>query len=324
MTRDDVARLAGVSVAVVSYVVNNGPRPVAEATRARVLDAIDRLGYRPNAAARSLTTGRSDLVGLIVPDVGNPYFAALAQAVETEARARGVNLVLVQGRAGQLAPLVESLSGHLVAGIITAAVPEAAAEEILRRDGIAMVRLSLAPSETGDGAVLPDFYSGALDATRHLIEVHGHRRVALVLGGEGPVGGLTDDRFRGWRDALAAAGLPTDAVIRAPWSLAGGRDAATRLVTDFPDCTAVFAGSDQQAIGLISGLHGLGRSIPADMAIASFDGSPEAKFTVPPLTTAGVPMAVLARAAVEGLFAPGRPAEAFRPDLVLRSSCGCL
>ena len=96
-TLNDVARLAGVSSAVVSYVVNNGPRPVADATRARVLDAIDKLGYRPNAAARSLVLGRSAPAGLIVPDVRNPYFAALAQAVEVEARAKGVNLVLAQG-----------------------------------------------------------------------------------------------------------------------------------------------------------------------------------------------------------------------------------
>ena len=78
VTRDDVARLAGVSSAVVSYVVNNGPRPVADATRRRVQEAIEKLGYRPNAAARALTTGRSDLLGLIVPDLSNPYFAALA------------------------------------------------------------------------------------------------------------------------------------------------------------------------------------------------------------------------------------------------------
>ncbi|MDI9384478.1 MAG: LacI family DNA-binding transcriptional regulator, partial [Verrucomicrobiota bacterium] len=84
-TRDDVARLAGVSSAVVSYVVNDGPRPVATKTRVRVLEAIDKLGYRPNAAARSLITGRSDLIGLVVPDVENQYFATLAKAVETAA-----------------------------------------------------------------------------------------------------------------------------------------------------------------------------------------------------------------------------------------------
>ena len=95
-TRDDVARLAAVSSAVVSYVVNDGPRPVAPATRARVLDAIAKLDYRPNKAARSLITGRSHLLGLIVPDLENQYFAGLAKAVEKEAGERGLRLVLAQ------------------------------------------------------------------------------------------------------------------------------------------------------------------------------------------------------------------------------------
>ena len=268
-TRDDVARLAGVSSAVVSYVVNNGPRPVAEATRLKVLDAIDKLGYRPNAAARSLIMGRSDLVGLIVPDVRNPYFAALAQAVEVEARKEGVNLVLAQGPTGHLAALVESLSGHLV-------------------------------------------------------EVHGHRRIALVSGSDTPTDHrVLDDRERAWRDVLMSAGLPTDAVIRVNWSLTAGREAAARLVRDFPDCTAVFAMSDQQAIGLISGLTAAGRSIPGDVAITSFDGSPEAEFTIPPLTTASVPMAAMAKAAVKQLLHPGGRGKVFAPELILRHSCGC-
>ncbi|MHA6512921.1 LacI family DNA-binding transcriptional regulator [Tessaracoccus sp. Z1128] len=323
-TRDDVARLAGVSSAVVSYVVNNGPRPVAEATRTRVLEAIDKLGYRPNAAARSLIMGRSDLVGLIVPDVRNPYFAALAQAVEVEARAQGVNLVLAQGATGHLAHLVESLSGHLVAGIISAAVPEPAALEIILRNKITMVRLSLVPPDVDATSVLPDFYNGAVDAVRHLVEVHGHTRIALVVGSDHPEDeSVIDDRFRGWRDVLGAAGLPTDAVIRVHWSLTAGRDAARRLVRDFPECTAVFTMSDQQGIGLIAGLHELGRSIPGDIAVTSFDGSPEAEFTYPPLTTASVPMDAMAKAAVARLMKPGLKAIVFRPELILRGSCGC-
>ena len=323
-TRDDVARLAGVSSAVVSYVVNNGPRPVAEATRARVLDAIDKLGYRPNAAARSLIMGRSDLVGLIVPDVRNPYFAALAQAVEVEARAKGVNLVLAQGATGHLAALIESLSGHLVAGIITAAVPEQAALGVILRNKITMVRLSLVPPDIDDTSVLPDFYAGAHDAVRHLVEVHGHRRIALVAGSDTPANHhVFDDRERAWRDVLAAAGLPTDALIRVNWSLAAGREAAARMVAEFPDCTAVFTMSDQQAIGLISGLTAAGRSIPGDVAITSFDGSPEAEFTIPPLTTASVPMAEMAKAAGDGLLDPRRTGVVLQPELILRHSCGC-
>lgn len=323
-TRDDVARLAGVSSAVVSYVVNNGPRPVAEATRQRVLDAIDKLGYRPNAAARSLIMGRSDLVGLVVPDVRNPYFAALAQAVEVEARAAGVNLVLAQGSTGHLAELVESLSGHLVAGIITAAVPEPAAVEVILRNKIAMVRLSLVPPDIDATSVLPDFYEGGREAVRHLIEVHGHQRIALVAGSDTPDSHtVLDDRERAWRDVLAEEGLPRDAIIRVNWSSAAGRDAAERLVRDFPDCTAVFAMSDQQAIGLIAGLHALGRAVPDDIAITSFDGSPEAEFTIPPLTTASVPMAAMAKAAVRQLLHPGGKGQMFKPELILRASCGC-
>lgn len=208
-TRDDVARLAGVSSAVVSYVVNGGPRPVAEATRARVQAAIDKLGYRPNAAARSLITGRSDLLGLIVPDLRNPYFAALAQAVEVVARREGMNLVLTQGVTAHIEPLVETLAGHLVTGIITATIPEPEALAIAVRSRVPMVRMSLA-SQTDRQAIWPDYYGGARSAVHHLVDVHGCRSVALVIGSDHPdrPDEPRDDRERGWRDALEARGLP--------------------------------------------------------------------------------------------------------------------
>ncbi len=323
-TRDDVAKLAGVSSAVVSYVVNDGPRPVADATRAKVLAAIEKLGYRPNAAARSLMTGRSDLVGLIVPDVRNPYFSALAQAVEVEARAEGVNLVLAQGTTGKMAPLIESLSGHLVAGIITSSIPEPEAVEALVRGRVNVVRLSIVPPGVDATSVLPDFHGGTVQAVRHLIEVHGHRRIALVAGSDQPgVAGIMDERERAWHDLMNSAGLATDAVIRVGWSSSGGRDAAARLVHDLPDCTAVFTMSDQQAIGLISGLDELHKAVPGDIAITSFDGSPEAEFTIPPLTTSSVPMADMARAAVRQLLHGGRRGRIFPTELVVRRSCGC-
>ncbi|MGC3994623.1 MAG: LacI family DNA-binding transcriptional regulator [Propionicimonas sp.] len=325
VTRNDVARLAGVSSAVVSYVVNGGPRPVAEATKAKVLDAIEKLGYRPNAAARSLITGRSDLIGLVVPDVRNPYFAALARAVETQARAHGVNLVLAQGRTGGMAPLVESLSGHLVAGIIVSTVPEPEAVAVVVRNRIPLVRLSIAVPETGGAAVWPDYYNGARAAVEHLVEVHGHREVALVIGSDHPerTDEAMDERERGWRDALDHAGLPTRHVVRAFWSADGGLDAAARLVAGHPEATAVFASSDQQAIGLLSGLHRAGRSVPDDLAVASFDGSPEAAFTVPSLTTSSVPVADMAAEAVAVLLGEERAVRVHPTTLVPRESCGC-
>jgi LacI family transcriptional regulator len=322
-TRDDVARLAGVSSAVVSYVVNDGPRRVADATRARVVDAIEKLGYRPNAAARTLITGRSDLLGLIVPDVRNPYFAALAQAMEIAARARSMNLVLAQGVTGNLEALVETLTGHLVAGIVTATIPEPEAVAVTLRHRVPLVRMSLAVP-TDRTALWPDYYGGARAAVQHLVEVHGHRSVALVIGSDHPErpDGPMDDRERGWRDALENAGLATEHVIRVHWSAAGGREAAVALA-EHPEVTAVFVAADQQAIGLIAGLHRAGRAIPGDIAVASFDGSPEAEFTVPPLTTVRIPLEELAADAVAEVLGTPANVHTYPTSLVVRESCGC-
>jgi len=322
-TRDDVARLAGVSSAVVSYVVNNGPRPVSETTRRRVEEAIDKLGYRPNAAARSLIKGRSDLLGLIVPDIRNPYFAALAQAVERAARKRSLNLVLTQGPTGGLASLVESLGGHLVAGIIAATLPEPEAIAAALRNRIPMVKLSLASPGDAVAGVWPDYYGGARTAVRHLVEVHGHQRIALVMGADEPGESVPDDRQRGWQDALESAGLGTDHLLHVPWSAAGGRAAAGRIVREHPGVSAVFTSSDQQAIGFIAGLNQLGLTVPGDLALVSFDGSPDAEYTVPPLTTAAVPMAAMADDALAILLGDLLSQRGHRTSLVIRESCGC-
>jgi len=318
VTRDDVARLAGVSSAVVSYVVNNGPRPVAEATRLRVQGAIEKLGYRPNAAARSLTTGRPQLLGLIVPDLQNPYFSALAEAVEAAAKEQGLGLVLAQAQSADLPELVESLSGRLVAGIITATLPTPEVTQALLRNRVPMVKLSLALPLDAMRSIWPDYYGGTRAAVDHLIAVHGHREVALITGSE-----LRDERERAWHDSLREAGLGTGHLIRTAWSAHGGFAAAATLLADHDAATAVFVTSDQQAIGVIAGLYRAGRIVPDDIAITSFDGSLDAEFTIPPLTTVDVPLAEMAADAIAEILGVHTVGRAYPAQLVVRRSCGC-
>ena len=317
-TRNDVARLAGVSTAVVSYVINDGPRPVAPATKARVLDAIDKLGYRPNIAARALITGRSELIALVVPDVENPYFGALAKAVVNAAARRGLRVMLAQSQDEELPALLDSLAGHQVDGIITATLPLAG--ELARHPNlrVPMVKVSLEPSADSLPAFCPDFVGGSRDAVRHLAEVHGHQRIAFVTGSE-----RLDPRERGWRDALAECGLRPGRVLRVAWSCEGGRRAAAELLDDPAGFTAAFVASDQQAIGLLAGLRALGVSVPRDFALVSFDGSASAEYTIPALSTAGVPFAPMAEDALDVLLGAEGTVRTYPTTLVVRESCGC-
>lgn len=306
------------SSAVVSYVVNDGPRPVAPATRTRVLEAIEKLGYRPNSAARALITGQSRLLGLIVPDIENPYFAVLAKAVENEAASRGLRLVLTECTSENLQEMVDSLAGHQVDGIITATLPP---RSLLARAPwvrVPIVKLSLAMPLDPFPALWPDFYGGAQSAVRHLIDQHGHTRVGLVTGGE-----VLDVREQAWRDALEGAGLVPGPVCRVPWSFEGGWAAAQDITAEASPMSAVFVASDQQAVGLLAGLHRLGVRVPSDVAITSFDGSLMSAFTIPSLTTVGVPFADMAADAIEALLGSPGTSRAYPTTLIVRESCGC-
>jgi LacI family transcriptional regulator len=151
----------------------------------------------------------------------------------------------------------------------------------------------------------------------HLIE-HGHRVIGLVIGGAGH-----PERELGWRDALAAAGLPEGPIARAKFSREGGYRAAQTLLPDKP--TAIFASSDLQAIGVLRALHEAGLRVPEDVAVAAFDGTPETEYTWPPLTVVRQPLEEMARAAVSRLIDGEQAAEArtFPTELILRRSCGC-
>lgn len=327
--RADVARLAGTSPAVVSYVLNGGPRGVAPETKARVLAAIEQLGYRPNGIARSLRMNRTMTLGLVVPDNANPFFAELARAIEEASYAQGYTLLI--GNAAEddqrQSSYVRTFLARQVDGLflVPAHGPVGCLDD-LRRSKTPWVSLDRQIPGAGAPAVLVDNRGGAYAATRHLLE-HGRRRIACLAGPRDVL--PAHDRVAGWRDALAEEGIRPNAmkVWHAPFGRHAGYRAALEILStnDRPD--AVFAASDEQALGVLRAVAHLGLRCPDDVALAAFDGIPATAYSIPALTTMSQPFADLGRAALTHLLdqmnGESGPAEVLPVSLVTRGSCGC-
>lgn len=325
VTRADVARYAGVSTAVVSYVINNGPRPVAATTAERVMQAIDLLGYRPNGSARALRRGVSDTVGLITPHLDNLFFAELSQEIEQLAVSSG-KAVLLGNSLGDLRhqrQLIDGMLSRQIDGLIVRGSSSHDDPLAGIRSNVPCVLLDTMVPLHGRRSIGSDLRGGADQLVDHLIAAHGLTRIALVVGRDLP--GLVDPRELGWRDALRRHGLPEGPIARAAFDRTGGYRAAQQLLAaPFPP-QAVFASSDLQATGVLRALHETGTKVPSDVAVVSFDGTSESAFTYPALTVARQPVAAIARRAYE-LLADDGTAEVFEQlptDLIVRQSCGC-
>ena len=312
VTRNDVAEYAGVSTAVVSYVVNDGPRRVSPEAREKVLEAIRVLGYRPNATARALKLGTTRTFGLITPDGSNPLFAELAKAIDKEASARGY-VVLQTSTDGD--PLTErakvaELLTRRVSGLVLVAPTE---DQQLDIPVVAINRVLRSAS-----SVSPQYREGAARGVEHLIG-HGHRRIGLVIG----YSRSTSNRELGWRDALEQAGLEQGPIARTTFSRQGGYDAGRGLLAQRP--TAIFASSDLQAVGVLRAIHEAGLSVPDDIAVLAFDGTAETEYSWPPLSVVRQPLERMAREAVTRLIDGEDAVEAvtYPTELILRRSCGC-
>ncbi|MFF0294133.1 LacI family DNA-binding transcriptional regulator [Kitasatospora sp. NPDC004615] len=338
VTRDDVARLAGTSTAVVSYVINNGPRPVAPATREKVLAAIEQLGYRPNSVAQAMASRRTNLIGMVVPDARQPFFAEMAHAVERAASERG-KLVLI-GNSDYVddreVHYVRAFLGMRVSGLILVSQgpSQRAAEEFAAMEGAKVVLLHRRPEAIDDVAVVTDDVGGSELVVRHLLEVHGHPYVACFGGPvESPApGDPVIDHVAGWELAMAAHGLPTEPhLIDAPFHRYGAYQVALELLASDRRPPAIFCSTDDQAIGVLRAARELGLKVGEDLAVAGFDDIPEAGFADPPLTTVASDRDAMARAAVDlvlddSLMVPGSDTERVRKfpsRLVVRRSCGC-
>ena len=326
VTRADVARYAGVSSAVVSYVVNAGPKPVAPATAARVREAIDILGYRPNVTARALKLGTTGMLGLIVPDSSNPFFAEYALEIEQAAANRGMVLLMANSNsdAEVEAHLIMDLLGRQVDGLIVSPAAGLPRHRPPRASPTPTVYIDNAVPVPDLPTIGTDAVAGTRLAVEHLLHHHGHESVALLVGSG--YRRTVDEREFGWRQALREAGRPDGIVVREPFTREGGYLGGQRLLAMRPPPTAVFTSNDLQAVGLIRAAHERGVNVPEDLAVVSFDGTSEAEYCWPPLTSARQPIREMAEAAVRTVIdaADGPPVHQMFPvGLVIRRSCGC-
>ncbi len=326
-TSADVAARAGVSHMTVSRVINNS-QAVSAATRQRVLQAIAELGYRPSGIARSLATQRTRTLGVVVPDVSNPFFADVVLGVEHVAYSENYSVFLCNSEEDperELA-LLASLEAKQVDGLIlcSSRLDDARLMRALQRHE-ATVLVNRRPPASTAGAVMVDYERGA----RHLVELvlaAGRRRLAFLAGPVASQSRLW--RESGYHKALAAAGIdPHEAWVQpcAP-SVAGGQTAAQALLAAHPDIDALLCYNDLVAVGALQAAASLGRHVPDDIALTGFDDIALAALVSPPLTTCRVPRYELGAQAMRLLLArihhPQQPPTTITipPEIVVRAS----
>lgn len=324
----DVARVAGVSVTTVSRFLN-GSLELPERTRAQIETAIRDLNYVPNPHARRLSLGRSDTIGLVVPDIATPFFATLVAAVEAEADRRGLALALYAtlNRAGRELGYLTAIQRNHVDGLIfvTNHPDDGTLAEAINRSGRVVVL-----DEDVSGTAVPKLFCdnemGGYLAGRHLARA-GHREVLFVGGVDAMISGAR--RFAGFRRAMVETWGEAARIRRlaGEYSVAFGRAAGARYLAEARAVTAIFATSDELTIGLLEVLREAGVRVPSDVSLVGFDDVGPLHLFAPGITAIRQPVRELGARALALLLdgdpapAPGAPREELLPvTLIERDS----
>nr|WP_030253265.1 LacI family DNA-binding transcriptional regulator [Streptacidiphilus jeojiense] len=317
-TSQDVARAAGVSRTTVSFVLNDKPGlSIPEETRSRILDAAQRLDYRPLASARALAAGRSDVALLSIPDM--PIGPAISRFVEELATALAQHgLTLVTHLEGAHGKALQDVCATVGASVVIGFVPfDPDTAQALYRAGADTVL----PSEPDDSRDMR--LAGRLQA-EHLIG-RGHRRIGYAFPGHSGLHQMAEERLRGAIDACHDAGIDPPVVVTTDLEIAGAVQAVTRWEAE--SVTGICAFNDETAIAVLAGMHERGLSAPADFAVIGADDIPTARLTIPALTTVSFNLHEVGRRRAEAVMASlsGRqPAATSMPDdqvqVVQRSS----
>ncbi len=327
-TIQDVADKAGVSIATVSHVLNN-TRFVSDETRSVVLEAIQKLNYHPSAAARSLSSRKTQTIGMVISDITNIFFGRMIQGVLDVITPQDYNLILCT--TGDIVAKEEEyfqlLFGRAVDGVIAAAASQKwSTFQLVEAGQIPIVFVDRMFEGLKGPFVGVDNEKGAYEAITHLVR-NGHRRIGLVAGKAGM--SSMEERFDGYKRALAENGIPfdPDLVIFEALSVEGGKVAALQLLNRPDPPTAIFSNNNQLTLGVLLAFRELNRKCPDDIALACFDDHPWSIVASPALTCVRQPDYEIGRVAANLLLdmLAGEPIKTDRvildPELIVRESC---
>jgi LacI family transcriptional regulator len=327
VTINEVAKLAGVSHQTVSRVINNKPH-VSPATKQRVQEIITETGYRPNIIARSLATARTATIGLVVPDISNPYFSAIARGVEQVAYTHGYSVLLCNTGedASRELEVLHTLDEKYVDGVIVCGLrqDDAPIQQALAHFQAAVIVNRRLENEMASAILVDDILGGYL-ATQHLLQL-GHTKVGFIAGPTTSYSGVK--RLQGYEQALTEAGIERrdDWVRYCTPTVTGGEAAVHSLLATHPEVSALFCYNDLIAVGALRACAAAGRRIPEDLAVVGFDDIMLATLVSPPLTSCHVPCVEMGSQAISTLLnciknESGEYNEiVITPELVIRAS----
>ena len=299
----DVALKAHVSIATVSRVVNKSHHKVNRATQERVLEVIRELDYRPNALAKGLLMKKTMTIGIIIPDISNPYYAEIVRGIQDVADQAGYAVTLhnTDKKPGGITRYIYLLREKSADGIIFSGGIIDGPETVSILKELKERVVVIGRHEVDFPAVMVDNIGGAAQAVQHLLDI-GHRRIGFIGGPDGSTTAL--DRLEGYKKAMARNGViyAPGLVKKGTWTPESGYLLGTRLLQGKSRPTAIVAANDQMAFGAIKAARALGLAVPKDLAVAGFDDIPLSSYFDPPLTTVKIPMHDLGAASMQMLL----------------------
>lgn len=302
-TITDVALKANVSITTVSRVVNNSSHKVHPATRERVQQVVQELDFRPNALAKGLPTKKTLTIGIIIPDISNPYYSEIVRGIQNVADKAGYSVTL-QNTDGKQEGIIRSIyllrdksadgvifSGGIIAGYETLSILRELKERVV----------VIGRHQVDFPAVMVDNMGGASHAAQHLIGL-GHTKIAFIGGSDGST--TSKDRLAGYRNALAQNGFPYDEklVTQGSWNPRSGYLMAKMLLRAKNRPTAIVCANDQMAFGAIKAAKEARLAVPDDLAVVGFDNIPLSSYFDPPLTTVEIPIQEIGAASMKMLI----------------------